>query len=153
MTSTRLQHLVPATLVLLLAVTVTYLSYTSEPAESFLFPRLIAGIMTFLAIWNFARAALGIAKVGTGFSKATLITIAPGLAVVAIYVFFLAKLLGFYFSSALVFVVIFSIYDPAPHTDPKSWTKRISIAAAFTVLMYGLFSMLLKVQTPRGIFF
>jgi len=153
MNSARLQHLIPGTLVLLLGLTVVWLSFTREPAESFLFPRLISVVMLALAFWNFVRAATGLAKVGTGFTASLLVTIAPGVAVMIIFIFFLAKQFGFYVSSTIAFVAIYAIYDPAPHSDPKSWAKRVGVAVAFMVLMYGLFSILLKVQTPRGMFF
>jgi hypothetical protein len=50
-----------------LAATVTWLSFTREPADAFLFPRIISVVMVLLAAWNFARAALGLARVGAGF--------------------------------------------------------------------------------------
>lgn len=151
--SIRLQHIIPASAVLLLAIVVSWISFTEEPADAFLFPRLISVAMLLLALWNFARAAMGIAKVGTGFTKDLLLKVAPGIFVTLIYIFYLAKWLGFYTSSTLVFVLLFAIYDPASHTELKSWIKRIAFAIIFMMIMYGLFNLLLKVQTPRGMFF
>lgn len=151
--SIRLQHLIPASLVLLLAIVVIWISFTEEPADAFLFPRLISVAMFILAVWNFARAAMGIAKVGVGFTKDLLVKVAPGIVVALIYVFYLAKTFGFYTSSFFVFVLLFAIYDPAPHTKLVSWGKRILVAIIFMMIMYGLFNLLLKVQTPRGMFF
>jgi hypothetical protein len=153
-TSTRrLQHLVPASLVLALAATVTWLSFTREPAGAFLFPRIISVVMLGLAGWNFARAALGLARLGTGLSTGLLIRMAPGAAVTLVYVFFAAKWLGFYVASWLAFAAIYSLYDPAPHSSAAAWARRLLVPAGFMLIIYLLFNTLLKVQTPRGIFF
>ena len=148
----RMQHLIPATLVLVLAGTVTWLSFTREPADAFLFPRIISVAMILLALWNFARAALGLARVGAGFTYTQLLRLLPGVVVMCIYVFFAARWLGFYTASLITFITIFALYDPAPHNEVKSWLKRVIVAAAFIAIMYLLFAVLLKVQTPRGPF-
>ncbi len=152
-TVNRLQHVLPATLVLLLAITVTWLSYTREPSDAFLFPRLISSVMVFLAMWNFLRAFLGLAKVGDGLSAQTVVRIAPGVIVMLVLVYFAAKALGFYVASFLAFLCVFSLYDPASHTAISSWVKRLLITAAFMAVIYALFTLLLKVQTPRGLYF
>jgi len=153
MTSNRAQHLVPATMVLLLAGVVAWLSFTREPAGAFLFPRLISVVMLGLAGWNFARAALGLARVGGGLSAGLFLRIAPGAVVMLIYVFLAARSLGFYAASYLAFVAIYALYDPASHASPSAWARRLAIPAGFMAVIYLLFNTLLKVQTPRGIFF
>ncbi len=152
-TVSRTQHLVPATAILALSLIVAWLSYTREPAGAFLFPRMIGSVMLFLAVWNFARASLGLAKVGEGMSRTTIARIAPGLVVMLLFVFFAAKALGFYAASYIAFVGIYSLYDPASHRSLAAWVKRNLVAAVFMCVIYGLFAMLLKVQTPRGLFF
>ena len=102
----RMQHLIPATLVLVLAGTVTWLSFTREPADAFLFPRIISVAMILLALWNFARAALGLARVGAGFTYTQLLRLLPGVVVMCIYVFFAARWLGFYTASLITFITI-----------------------------------------------
>lgn len=153
MSEHRIQHSIPGILVLILAITVCWISYTQEPAEAFLFPRLITTLMLILASWNCFRAVSGMAKVGNGIPLHTLGTILPGLLVTVFQVFFFAKFMGFYASSAISFLVLFSIYDPYPHTSIRVWGKRAVITLGFMLVIYGLFSLLLKVQTPRGIFF
>lgn len=151
--SSRLhQHIIPASLVLALAITVAVLSFTREPAESFLFPRLISVVMLLLAIWNFLRAVLGLARVGTGVSAATFRTIAPGMLVMCVYCFYAAKALGFYVAGTAAFFVLYSWYDSHSHQALSSWVRRVVVTAIFMAVIYGLFSMLLKVQTPRGMF-
>ena len=149
----RIQHLVPAATVLVVAVVVTWLSFTQEPADAFLFPRAISVAFVALAIWNFIRAAAGLARVGGGISARMALNILPGLLVAVVYVFFAAKWLGFYVASTLTFFILYSIYDPVPMSSPVDWAKRALVTIVFMAVMYGLFAMLLQVQTPRGIFF
>lgn len=147
------EHRIASAAILAVSYWVAYVSYTGEPTGAFLFPKIIATVMFALAVWNFFRAMTGISKVGEGVSLNLAKTILPGILVVIAYIFFLAKFLGFYTSSFFVFIAIFSIYDPAPHTKIQSWLKRVVVAFLFMVVIYGLFNILLKVQTPRGIFF
>ena len=153
MNASRIQHTIPATVVLAIAATVTYISFTQEPAGAFLFPRLISIFFVGLAIWNFIRAALGMARVGGGLDFQTIKNILPGLIVMIIYIFFAAKNLGFYLSSWLTFMTLFTLYDPAAFSNSKAWAKRLIITTVFMIVIYLLFTSLLQVQTPRGILF
>jgi len=151
--NSRIQHLIPAILVLALAATVCWLSYTREPAAAFLFPRIISVVMLTLAIWNFARAAMGLARVGSGIELKESLAILPGILLMCVFVFFAAKELGFYVASFVSFVILYSLYDPASHLRWQSWLRRFLVALGFMFVIYALFSLLLKVQTPRGLFF
>ncbi|MEM8750521.1 MAG: tripartite tricarboxylate transporter TctB family protein [Pseudomonadota bacterium] len=151
MNSARLQHIIPGLVVFGLAAIVTWLSFTQQPAESFLFPRVISIAFIGLATWNLIRAAAGLAKVGSGFDATMVRNIAPGLIVMLMTVFWAAKALGFYTASSLAFFAIYSIYDPVPLSSTKDWIKRLIITALFMGVIYGLFALLLQVQTPRGI--
>ena len=153
MTALRIQHLVPATIVLALALVVAGLSFTQEPAGAFLFPRIISVFFVALAGWNFARAAMGLARVGGGIGAGTFKNLLPGLVVMAILVFVAARGLGFYTSSTLAFLAIYSIYDPKPLTSAEAWIKRLVVTLVFMTVIYILFALLLKVQMPRGVFF
>ncbi len=152
MTANRLQHIIPALIVLLLAVIVTWLSFTQQPAESFLFPRVISIFFITLAAWNFARAATGLARIGVGMSAPMVLNLLPGLLVMLVFVFVAAKGLGFYVASTLSFFAIYSLYDPVSHSSVKDWIKRIFVTAAFMAVIYTLFALILQVQTPRGAF-
>jgi hypothetical protein len=132
---------------------VAYVSYTQQPSEAFLFPRLIATVFVLLAIWTFIKACLGWTKVGNGITVTQFTNLLPGLVIALIYIFWVAKGLGFYTATAIAFFILLSLYDPAPHTAIKSWGKRFVITAGFMLVMYGLFAKLLKVYTPREIFF
>ncbi len=152
MTAHRFQHTFPAGVVLAISTIVTWLSFTQEPAESFLFPRVISVFFIGLAGWNFARAITGLSRVGTGISPVMLKNIVPGLAVMLVFVFFAAKGIGFYVASTLAFFAIYTLYDPAPYSSIKDWSKRGFVTAAFMAIIYGLFALVLQVQTPRGLF-
>jgi len=153
MTASRMQHTVSSTIVLIVAAIVAYISFTAQPAEAFLFPRLIAIFFVGFAAWNFVRAITGIAKVGVGLNLKEFGNIVPGLVVMVAFMFFSAKAVGFYLSSTIAFLVIFTLYDPVPIMNGKAWVKRIIVTACFMAVMYCLFALLLKVQTPRGILF
>lgn len=149
----RTQHIIASGIVAAVGTWICYLSYTQEPADAFLFPRLISTVFVALAIWTFVKALLGRTKVGNGLSAQAMKDIFPGLAVALIFVFFAADGLGFYTASTITFFVLISLYDPAPHNALKSWTKRLVITAGFLAVMYGLFAKLLNVFTPPEIFF
>ena len=149
----RIQHIAASGVVAAVGTWVTYISYTQQPSAAFLFPRLIATIFLVLAVWTFVKACLGWTKVGTGITAGQFSNLLPGLIVALIYIFWAAKGLGFYTATAIAFFILLSFYDPNSHSEMKSWAKRIIITASFTIIMYLLFATLLKVYTPREIFF
>ena len=153
MTSHRLQHIVPGIAIFVLGVIVMWLSFTQEPAESFLFPRIVSIVFVILATWNLLRALLGYAKVGRGIAIGEATNILPGFIVILIYIFWMAKALGFYAGSTVAFLAIYSLYDPVPFSSLKDWAKRLAVTLVFMGIMYLLFAKLLEVQTPRGMFF
>ncbi|WP_299045423.1 tripartite tricarboxylate transporter TctB family protein [uncultured Tateyamaria sp.] len=149
----RIQHICASGIVALVGLAVAWISYTQEPADAFVFPRLISTVFVVLALWTFGKALMGRTKVGNGLSLDATARIAPGLLVALIYIFWAARGLGFYTASTITFFVLLSLYDPAPHTQVRSWIKRALITAGFLAVMYGLFAMLLGVFTPREILF
>ncbi|HAM91211.1 MAG: tripartite tricarboxylate transporter TctB family protein [Marinovum sp.] len=149
----RTQHIISSGLVAFVGLWVCGISYTQQPAEAFLFPRLISSVFVALALWTFGKAIMGWSKVGNGVSARAFMQMLPGLLVAILYVFWAAKGLGFYTATSICFFILLSLYDPAPHTEPRSWIKRLIISGVFMVVIYGLFAKLLKVYTPREIFF
>lgn len=149
----RTQHIISSGLVAFVGLWVCGISYTQQPAEAFLFPRLISSVFVALALWTFGKAIMGWSKVGNGVSAPAFMQMLPGLLVAILYVFWAAKGLGFYTATSICFFILLSLYDPAPHTEPRSWIKRLIISGVFMVVIYGLFAKLLKVYTPREIFF
>jgi len=149
----RTQHIISSGLVAFVGLWVCGISYTQQPAEAFLFPRLISSVFVALALWTFGKAIMGWSKVGNGVSARAFMQMLPGLLVAILYVFWAAKGLGFYTATSICFFILLSLYDPAPHTEPRSWINRLIISGVFMVVIYGLFAKLLKVYTPREIFF
>ncbi|MEX3015493.1 tripartite tricarboxylate transporter TctB family protein [Gymnodinialimonas hymeniacidonis] len=149
----RTQHIIASGLIAAVGVTVAWISYTQEPAQAYLFPRMISSVFAVLAIWTFGKAVLGRTKVGNGLSAQAMFNMAPGLVVMLVYVFWAAKALGFYTATTITVFILISLYDPAPHGAAKTWIKRILITAGFMAVMYGLFALLLNVFTPREVFF
>lgn len=149
----RTQHIIASGIVALVGISVTYISYTQQPSAAFLFPRMISTVFVVLALITFAKAIAGRTKVGNGLSGDAMKNLAPGLLVALVYIFWAAKFFGFYIGSTMAFFALLSLYDPAPHGEIKSWIKRAAISLGFLAIMYGLFSMLLSVFTPRGMFF
>ena len=149
----RTQHIIASGIVAAVGVWVAYVSYTQEPADAFLFPRLISTIFVVLALWTFGKALMGRTKVGNGLSRGAMLNILPGLVIALIFAFWAAKALGFYTASTITFFVLLSLYDPAPHSELRTWVKRLAITAGYLAVMYGLFAMLLNVFTPREILF
>lgn len=149
----RVQHIIGSGVVAVVGVWVTYVSYTQQPSEAFLFPRLIATVFVVLALWTFVKACMGWTKVGNGITVHQMTNLTPGLLVAMVYIFWMAKGLGFYTATTIAFFILLSLYDPAPHRALRSWLKRIIITACFIAVMYGLFALLLNVFTPREVLF
>ena len=149
----RSQHIIASGLIAGVGISIAYISFTQEPAAAFTFPRIISSVFAVLAIWTFVKALLGRTKVGNGISDTHMRQTLPGLIIMIVYVFWAAETLGFYTATSIAFFILFSLYDPAPHTALKSWVKRIAITAGVMAVLYGLFAQLLNVFTPREIFF
>ncbi len=149
----RTQHIVPSGLIFAVGCWIAWVSYTRQPADAFLFPRMISTVFVLLAGWTFGKALMGRSKVGTGVSRSMFLNLLPGLIVSAVYVFWAARTFGFYTASTVAFFILLTLYDPAPHGEVKSWLRRVLITAGFITVMYGLFALLLKVYTPREVLF
>ena len=148
----RSQHIIASGLIAGVGLAVAYISFTQEPADAFVFPRLISSVFAALAIWTFVKAAMGRTKVGAGLSGLEIRNMLPGLGIALVYAFWAAKELGFYTATTITFFILLTIYDPAPHGAVSTWVKRVLITAGFMAVMYGLFAVLLNVFTPREIF-
>lgn len=146
------QHKISSGLVALVAVTVCYVSFTRQPADAYLFPRVVSIFFLGLALWTFVKALMGRSKAGNGLSINMFKNMAPGVLISAIYIFWAAKSLGFYTATSVAFFLLLTSYDPASYSEYKSWFKRIIITAGFVAIMYALFAKILVVYTPRGMF-
>lgn len=148
----RLQHAIPSGFIALVGGWVAWISYTQEPAEAFLFPRLISTVFFVLALWTFGKAVMGMSKTGEGLSWPMVKNLFPGMLVSGIYIFWAAKAIGFYGAFAVSFIILLSLYDPSSHRLGRTWVKRFIITAGVVAVMYGVFAVILNVYTPRGMF-
>jgi Tripartite tricarboxylate transporter TctB family len=148
----RVQQIAAAAGILGIGLWVGYVSFMVDDARPYLFPQLIAVAMIGLASFALIRAIRGANRTGTGISQEQLLMIIPALALMLVYVFVLIPLLGFYSAATIAFFVLYSLYDPNSHRSPRTWLMRIIVTAGFMALIYLIFAVGLRVQTPRGIF-
>ena len=78
----------------------------------------------------------------------TWLKVLPALAVFVVYRLTMESI-GFYVSAFAAFLIIVWIYAPEP-VSARVAAKRVAISAAFIAAIFVLFSVLLNVQTPRG---
>ncbi|MCY3875511.1 MAG: tripartite tricarboxylate transporter TctB family protein [Rhodobacteraceae bacterium] len=140
-------------LIAAVAIWICWISFTQQPAEAFVFPRLISVFLVAFSIWTLGMALFGRPGTGEGVSAPVILKLGPGLLVAVIYVFWAANALGFYTATAIAFFILLTLYDPAPHDELRSWLKRLAVSAGFMAVMYGLFALLLNVYTPREALF
>ena len=148
----RMQHIVPSGIIALVGIWIAYVSFTQQPAEAFLFPRLISVVFVALSLWTFGKALMGWSRVGQGVSLELVKTVAPGMIVAFVYIFWGAKTLGFYAAASIEVFVLISWYDGKPMMAISSWIRRVLITVLIIAVLYGLFAQLLSVYTPRGMF-
>ena len=123
------QHIIPSGVIALVGIWICYVSFTQQPAEAFLFPRIISVAFVALALWTFGKALLGWSKVGDGISAELAKNLAPGLILACVYIFWGAKTLGFYAATTVAVFLLISYYDGKSMTDFRAWTRRILITA------------------------
>ena len=148
-----LQQIVPAGLVVALALWVTWVSFAVDDPEPYLFPRLVSLVLLTLSVVLLVRALTGKTVTGAGLDGRTLKNVAPAIAVTLVYVFVLADLVGFYAASTAAFFALVTLYDPAPHDEIETWLKRLAVTVGFMAVIAVLFTLVLKVQVPRGVLF
>ena len=119
-----------------------------------LFPRSsFPGSWVALSLMALLRAVRGRNRTGAGISGQQFLNIAAGLAVMLVYVFALAEWLGFYSAAFLAMLTVYSLYDPQPHGKVRTWAVRLAVTVGFVAVIYAVFALGLKVQTPQGILF
>ncbi len=135
---------------LVIAVLLFLAGFLSKNTEAFLFPNTVAAVMVVLAIFTIVN------QLKTSLQEKTAkpipwLSILPALIIFIIYLATL-EIIGFYLGSFLAFVIIATSYHP-DGINPKTTGKVMLIGLLFMAALYCLFSLLLRVQLPRGIFF
>lgn len=151
-TAGRTQQSIAAGVILALSLWVAYVSFNVDDPQPYLFPRLFSVVMVVLAAIALLRALRGTNRTGTVMGTIQIVRILPVLVMMIVYVFALIPFLGFYTAAALSFFSIYTIYDPESHLSPMTWVKRLVITAGFIGVIYLVFALGLKVQTPRALF-
>lgn len=122
-----------------------------EYPEAYLFPNLLAMVMFGLGAIMLMTADVEAGPDGTEISEVPWAKLWPAFIVFFIYMAF-GEELGLFFTSFLVFLAIGSIYS-----NQVGWLAMLKrclpVALGFTVFLYTLFVVLLKVQMPDGLLF
>ena len=151
-TAGRTQQSIAAGIIFALSLWVAYVSFNVGDPQPYLFPRLFSVVMVALAGVALFRALRGANRTGTVMGARQMTRIVPVIVAMLLYVFALIPLLGFYTAAAVSFFAIYTIYDPESHLSPMTWAKRVVITAGFIGLIYVVFALGLRVQTPRALF-
>ncbi len=149
----RLQQSIAGLILLAIACWVAVVSFNVEDPQPYLFPQLISGVMVALALMAVQRAVRGRNRTGAGIGVQKFLSIVPGLVVMLVHVLVLAEWLGFYAAAFLSMMILYSLYDPNPHGNARTWAVRLAVTVGFVAVIYAVFALGLKVQTPEGILF
>ncbi len=115
------------------------------------FPRVVIVISIILSALLLIQGIVlkrGVVKAGKRFPWGRFFLL---LAIIIVY-FIVMQPLGFYVSAFLFFVAVGLIVGRVDLTTSKA-TARVLQSALFTAILFLLFNVLLKVQTPRGMLF
>lgn len=120
-------------------------------SEAYLFPRFIAIAVGLIGIAIAASTFAGMRQstASIGSTGRAWLEVLPVLTVFIAYRWAM-EAIGFYAAAFAAFLTIVWIYAPEPFSY-RAATKRIAISATFTAVIFALFSVLLRVQTPRGL--
>jgi len=133
-------------LVTLVSAFLVYASFVLGNSEDYLFPRLISSMIAVLALMLWFEK--GDADKSTNFKD-----LMPGIAIATAFILLL-KILGFYLASMIVFFSLVMYYSK-PSESKDFWRVlliKLGITIVFTMTLYGLFTLLLQVRTPEGLF-
>ena len=133
-------------IVTLVGAFLVYSSFILGNSENYLFPRLISATIAILTIMLWFEK--GEADKSTNFKD-----LMPGIAIASAFILLL-KILGFYLASMIVFFTLVMYYTK-PMESKDFWRVlliKLGVAFMFTFALYGLFTLLLKVHTPEGLF-
>ncbi|MDC0964501.1 tripartite tricarboxylate transporter TctB family protein [Candidatus Pseudothioglobus singularis] len=133
-------------LVTLVCAFLVYASFVLGNSEDYLFPRLISSMIAVLSLMLWFEK--GDADKSTNFKD-----LMPGIAIATAFILLL-KILGFYLASMIVFFSLVMYYSK-PSESKDFWRVlliKLGITIVFTMTLYGLFTLLLQVRTPEGLF-
>ena len=135
---------------LVLATVLYWLGSSASNPDAFLFPRLISigmGLLSIAIIVSTERRTTATSHPAS--PPFYWITVIPVLLGFFAYPWAM-ETIGFYVTALAAFLFIVSLYAPDPYS-PRAIAKRVGISAAFISVIYAVFTLLLRVQTPQGI--
>ncbi len=133
-------------LITLVSAFLVYASFVLGNSEDYLFPRLISAMIAVLSLMLWFEK--GDADKSTNFKD-----LMPGIAIATAFILLL-KILGFYLASMIVFFSLVMYYSK-PSESKDFWRVlliKLGVTIVFTMTLYGLFTLLLQVRTPEGLF-
>jgi len=123
-------------------------SYFQESSEAYLFPSIVSIAMLGLALLSLFREAVDLCV--DDFQAFPFVRQVPAILIMAGGVA-LVEVLGMYVTSFLVLSLVSYWYSPQ-EDGRRRLMQSLAFAAGFSAFMYVLFSVMLNVQLPRGLF-
>ena len=142
------KFMVPAGM-LACAIILSIAGFSGSNQEAFLFPNVVAVIMVIIAAFAVLNSRNSLQKEKT--NPVPWMLIMPAMAIFIVYLA-LAETVGFYICSFIAFVALVSIYMPGS-LNMKLFIRIAITGLIFMAGLYCLFSLLLRVQLPRGFLF
>ncbi len=145
------QKNISAVVEVLVSILLLIMGFSQGDQEAYLFPRILAIVISVLAIMDIFSLFSRKPNLNTGSNMDIYPwrTIFPGLGVLILSLLLL-EILGFYATSLLVFFLMAAVYRKNDEMSLKNWLFDLGIASLFTASIYLLFAVTLRVQTPQG---
>ena len=128
------------------AVVLTTASFAADEGAAYLFPRILSLTMLMFCLLQLIILPFGAKQAAIAWRWRSL----PAVGVIVVYVA-IAEWLGFYAATAVTFFAIVQIGDSV--RTKRQRVVAVIVAICATAVLYGLFSLLLQVQIPRGLLF
>ena len=141
------RRLFVAYVVAFLAGLVFKVSYFQDNDEAYLFPAVVASAMLLFSLISLFREAFDLCV--DDYQPFPFMRQWPVILIMVLGVS-LIEILGMYLTAFLILLVVTYWYSPEER-GMKRMLLSLGMAAGFSVTMYVLFSVFLKVQVPRGI--
>lgn len=124
-----------------------YVSYFQENAEAYLFPSIVATVMLVFSLISLIREVFDLCV--DDYQAFPFLRQLPviGMMVAAVL---LVEILGMY-STAFVTLCAVSIWYSPVQSHRTRLIRSVLFAAGFAAFMYLLFTLMLNVQLPRGL--
>lgn len=118
---------------------------SSLPSQSAMFPRIIAGIMTFLSLILIITSIRSNGISESSNDNIFWVDVIKGIGIILFYILTM-PILGFFFSTS-IFIILFMISN-----NEKSIKKLLATVAILNIFIYMIFVLQLNVPLPKGFF-